>query len=199
MQIVFDTMATPIIGLVPPGGWHYYTSDVKITGSTYPDLLKNVETYRAENNLQSNDVAGDVNSYICSNWPTFCHGVDMVAVRSVNAPTPSSELLNDIQTWAKNILSKNTVTQFVTDETAQARAITCLDCPNNVNWRGGCSSCINATDRLSASIRHGRDTKSTPVLGGCSLMRHDNRSAVFFDRDTFYPSANLPSNCWLNS
>lgn len=192
-------MAKPILGIIPPGGWHFYTSDVKLTGYSYPDLIKAVEEYRAENNLPAGDVMGDVNSYICSNWPNFCHGVDMVSVRSVNAPTATSELLNDIQTWAKNILNGSQVVNFVTDETAQSRAVTCLDCPNNVNWRSGCSSCVASTDRLSASIRHGRDTKSSQVLGGCSLIRHDNRSAIFFDRDTFQPSANLPAKCWLKS
>jgi len=30
-------------------------------------------------------------------------------------------------------------------------------------------------------------------------MRHDNRSAIFFDKDTFEKANNLPANCWLNT
>ena len=188
-------MPKVILGMIPPSGWHYIESDVRLNGSTYDDLLKNVESYRAENHIPIGDVEGDVNSYICSNWPTFCHGVDMVSVTSVN---PSGELLNDIQTWAKNIQNSNKPVIYVTDELAEERAKTCRACEFNTNWRGGCTSCINATDRLSASIRQGRETQSSSVLGGCIKLRHDNRSAIFFDKETFDRANNMPANCWLN-
>lgn len=196
-QITYD-MPKPIIGMIPPGGWHYYDGDAKITGVEYSSLIKAVRDYRAENHLPEGDVEGDVNSYICSNWPNFCHGVDMVSVTSVNAPTRVSELLNDITTWAKNILYSNRALNYVTDEIAQDRAATCLGCPHNVNWHAGCSSCVAAADRLCASIRQGRDTKSSAVLGGCNLMRHDNRAAIFFDKSELQKSSDLPNNCWLS-
>lgn len=188
-------MAKPIIGIIPPSGWHYYDGDARLTGHNYNNLIKVVEEYRAENHLPIGDVEGDVNSYICSNWPTFCHGVDMVTITSVN---PSGDLLNDIQTWARNIQNSKDHVQYVTDDLAEQRAKICRSCPNNVNWRGGCSSCINATDRLSASVRQGRDTASSAVLGGCSLMRHDNRTAIFLDRDELQSASNLPADCWIN-
>ena len=192
-------MAKPIIGLIPPSGWHYYDGDVRLNGYSYANLLEITEDYRAENNLPSGDVEGDVNSYICSNWPAFCHGVDMVVVTSVNKPSQASELLTDIQTWAKNILHSKKPHPLVTEEVAESRAKICLSCPNNANWRQGCRSCIAAADRLSASIRQGKDTKTSSKLGGCKTMRHDNRSAVFFDKDTLDKSGNLPDNCWLNT
>jgi hypothetical protein len=191
-------MAKPIIGMVPPGGWHYYQSDVKLTGYSYDNLLKVVETYRAENHFDGGDIEGDVNSYICANWPNFCHGVDMVVVTSVNRPTATSELMNDVQTWAKNILNSTDPHPLVTDDLAEARAQTCRGCPNNVNWRGGCSSCITAIERITASVRQARDTKSSAVLGGCALMRHDNRAAIFMDRSVLQRATNLPENCWVN-
>lgn len=192
-------MAKPIIGIIPPSGWHYFESDVRLNGSNYDDLLKVVEHYRAENHLPSGDVEGDVNSYICSNWPTFCHGVDMVSITSVHPETNTTALMNDIQTWAKNILHANKPVQMVSDDLAEQRAKICRGCPQNVNWRGGCNSCIESTNRISASIRQGRDTASSEVLGGCMLQRHDNRSAIFIDRDEFYKATNLPENCWLNT
>jgi hypothetical protein len=191
-------MAKPILGMVPPGGWHYYQSDVKLTGYSYSDLLKAVEHYRAENHLPGGDVEGDVNSYICSNWPNFCHGVDMVAITSVMRQTASGELLNDVQTWARNILHSTEVHPLVIDDLAEQRAKVCLECPKNVSWRSGCLSCVASTDRLCASVRQARDTASTPVLGGCSLMRHDNRAAVFMDKSSLQKAINLPSNCWVN-
>jgi hypothetical protein len=169
-------MPKVILGMIPPSGWHYIESDVRLNGSDYSNLLSVVESYRAENHIPIGDVEGDVTSYICSNYPNFCHGVDMVSVTSVN---PSGELLNDIQTWAKNIQNSNKPVIYVTDELAEERAKTCRACVNNINWRGGCTSCINATDRLSASVRQGRETDSSAVLGGCNVMRHDNRTAIF--------------------
>ncbi len=192
-------MAKPIIGIIPPSGWHYFEGDVRLNGSNYDDLLSVVEHYRAENHLPFGDVEGDVNSYICSNWPNFCHGVDMVSVTSVHPETNTTALMNDIQTWAKNILYANRPIQMVAEELAEARAKTCRSCPQNVNWRGGCNSCIESTDRISASVRQARDTESSAVLGGCMLQRHDNRSAIFLDRDEFHKATNLPENCWLNT
>lgn len=173
--------------------------DFKITGSSYKNLLDNVTTYRAENHIPVGDVEGDVTNYICGNWPHFCHGVDMVVVTSVTSPTSQSDLMNDISTWARNILHSNKQVNLVSDELAEERAKICRQCPNNVNWRGGCSSCIAATDRISASIRNARDTKSSAVLGGCKLLRHDNRSAIFFDKEMLSISNDLPNFCWLNN
>jgi len=36
------------------------------------------------------------------------------------------------------------------------------------------------------------------VLGGCALQRHDNRTAIFLDKDELQKATALPENCWLN-
>ncbi len=191
-------MAKPIWGMIPPGGWHYFEGDVKLTGYSLDDLYKNVENYRAENHLPLGDVKGDVNSFLCSNNPKYCHGVDMVVVTSVHAPTRRDELLQDITIWARNILMANKRVNMVSEDLAEQRAKICLGCKLNVNWRSGCSSCITAADRLSASVRQARETPSSRVLGGCTKMRHDNRSAIFFDHKEFTKASDLPQHCWLN-
>ena len=188
-------MPKVILGMIPPSGWHYVESDVRLDAHSFPNLISVVENYRAENHLPIGDVEGDVTSYICSNYPHFCHGVDMVTITSVN---PSGELLNDIQTWSRNIQNSGKPVMYVTDELAEERAKTCRGCVNNVNWRGGCSSCISATERLCANVRQARDTDSSAVLGGCNVMRHDNRTAIFLDKEELQTTSNLPSNCWLN-
>jgi hypothetical protein len=121
-------------------------------------------------------------------------------VRVQIIPTPSNvqQLLDDIQTWARNILASPRPHPLVGDELAEARSQVCGMCPNNVNWRGGCGPCITATDRLSASVRQARETDSTKVLGGCSILRHDNRSAVFMNPEDLAKSSDLPKHCWLN-
>jgi len=191
-------MAKPIIGMIMPGGWHYYESDVRLTGYSLENLYKVVSDYRAENHLPLGDVEGDVNSFICSSYPNFCHGVDMVAITSVSQPTRGSELLQDITVWARNFLSSQNQHLLVSDDLAEQRAKICRSCPNNVPWKAGCKSCIAAADRLSVSLRQARDTATSKLLGGCRQLRHDNRSAVFFDRSHFNTPADLHHHCWLN-
>lgn len=190
-------MATPIHGFKPPGGWHYKDGDVLLEANTLNELYDIVESFRAENYLNAGDVKGDINAFLCGSYPNYCHGVDMVIVTSVSPPNRESELLSDITTWSKNILNSNKQVHLVSSELAEARARICLDCPRNINWRSGCGACVTATERLSASIRKARDTASTPRLGGCAVLRHDNRSAVFFDAEHLEISGNLPDKCWL--
>ena len=190
-------MAKVIQGVIPPTGFHYMQSDVRLEGYSLEDLIKTVSNFRAENNLPAGDPSGDVADYICSNWPHFCHSVDRVTI-NVGSSVQQNELLNDIQVWARNLLTSDRERILVGDELAEARAKICRACPSNVNWRGGCSSCISATERISANLRQARDTTSTPVLGGCKTLRHDNRTAVFLQPDELSVSADLPADCWLN-
>jgi len=192
-------MANPIKGMIMPSGWHYYESDVRLNGDTLENLYEVVTNYRAENHLPLGDVVGDINSYICGNWPRFCTGVDMVAITSVNRANSVQELLEDITTWARNFKSSQTQHLLVSDDLAEQRAKICKSCPNNAQWRSGCISCIAAADRLSISLRQARETPTSKGLGGCKQMRHDNRSAVFFDRSHFTVTPDLHPHCWLNN
>jgi len=199
LQITYDPpVAKPIQGIVPPGGFHYFQGDVRLNADTMNDLYKKVTDYRAENALPNNTTKEDVDNYVCGHFPDYCHTVDSVTVRQVVTGTKMGELMGDIQVWAKNILSSTSEHPLVGDELAEARAQICGKCPYNVNWRGGCNSCIAATDRLSASVRQARETTSTPVLGGCSILRHDNRAAVFMQPEDLAISSDTPDFCWLN-
>jgi hypothetical protein len=190
-------MAKVIDGLVPPGGWHFVDGDAKLSAYSLNNLYEVVENYRAENHFPIGDVRGDVDSFICGSFPKNCHGVDSVTVTSVVPPNRQSELLNDIVTWSKNILNSQKPILMVSDDLAEQRSKICINCTKNINWQSGCGSCVAATQRLTSAIRQGRDTHTSKWLGGCSIMRHDNRAAVFFDKDHFNKSNDLPENCWL--
>ena len=64
-------MAKPIWGMVPPGGWHYRDGDVTLEGWSLDNLYDVVRNYRAENHLPLGDVVGDVNSFVCGNYPNY--------------------------------------------------------------------------------------------------------------------------------
>jgi hypothetical protein len=192
-------MAKPINGMIPPNGWHYFQSDVKLVGDSLDDLYKVVENFRANNSYPAGDVKGDVDGYICGNYPSFCHGVDDVTINLVSrqAATRSGELLQDVSTWANNMLRSKEPIKLVQDDEAERRAKICKACPHNASWRSGCISCIVSADRISASVRQARDTDTSKKLGGCHLLRHDNRSAVFFEKENLATTGDLPTNCWL--
>jgi hypothetical protein len=199
MQITYSpSVAKPIIGMVPPGGFHYFQGDVQIFADTIDELRRKVTEFRAENSIPNTTTVTDVNDYICGSYPDFCHHVDEVTISRSHTNWTSSELTADIQVWAKNILASPQEHPLVGDELAEVRAKICGGCIYNVNWKSGCSSCIASTERLSASIRQARDTQSTPTLGGCTVLRHDNRAAVFLQPEDLSKSSDIPKFCWLN-
>ena len=198
-QVVYSPLyMKPIQGMVPPGGFHYFQGDVRLEADTLEGLYNRVLHFRAENSIPHHTTREDVDAYLCGQWPERCHNVDNVIVKPVVTPKNIGELLGDIQVWAKNILSSQSEHPLVGDELAEARAQICSRCPNNVNWRGGCGACVTATDRLSASVRQARETASTKILGGCLVLRHDNRSAVFMQTEDLAASSDLPDFCWMN-
>ena len=189
-----------IQGLIPPGGWHFIQDGAVIRAQEYSHLVKAVESFRAENKLPSVDAAKDITEQICNRSPNACHGVDSVVVRTHKAKTlAKGNLIQDITIWASNLLKRETPFRLVGDELAESRAKICRGCPSNLNWRSGCRSCITAADRICASVRQGRDTKSSKVLGGCEKLRQDNRTAIFLEKEFLTKNPNIPDYCWLNS
>ena len=184
--------------MIPPGGWHYDDQGVRIDASTYEELVSKVEDFRAQNNLPVVDVGTDVSNQLCSRHPHFCHNVDSVSIEVVQH-SQSSALMNDIGVWANTLLRANKAIRLVGNELAEERAKLCKNCPKNINWKFGCGSCIVANERTCASVRQARDTKTSTQLGGCLLQRHDNRTAVFLEKEHILQSTNLPSHCWLVS
>ena len=72
LQITYDPcVAKPIIGMVPPGGYHYFQGDVRLHADTLIDLYKKVSNYRAENALPENSTKDDVDNYVCGQFPEF--------------------------------------------------------------------------------------------------------------------------------
>jgi hypothetical protein len=154
--------------------------------------------HRAANSIPHHNTREDVDDYICGQNPEFCHKVEEVRVYTGPPNYNVQSLLDDIQVWAKNILASPQEHPLVGNELAEARSQICSKCVHNVNWRGGCGPCITATDRLSASVRQARETDSTKVLGGCLILRHDNRAAVFMQPENLAKSSDIPNFCWLN-
>jgi hypothetical protein len=189
-----------IKGIVPPGGWHFIQDGVTLKASGHTELVKTVEAFRAENELPIGDVEQEITDQVCARTPQSCHGVDSVLIKVHKATVnDKNTLIRDISVWASNLLRQKTPFRLVGDELAESRSQICRKCPENVNWRGGCRSCITAADRVCATVRQARDTKSSKVLGGCQKLRHDNRTAIFLEKEFLSTDSSVPDYCWLNS
>jgi len=190
-----------IKGMVPPRGFRFNQGDVLLESYSEEELVNVVTNYRAENNLPVGDVQGDIERQICGQYPHSCHDVDHLEINIVSntRPTPQGELLQDITAWASNLLRSTEAISLVDDETAEGRSKICRACPNNANWRGKCAPCVTSAERICASVRQGRDTFSSKVLGGCHALRHDNRTAIFIEKEHLSTCADLPKECWILS
>lgn len=189
--------------MVMPGGngWEYMAGDASIRSHSLDALYTAVEKFRAENNIPTGDVIGDVNAQICGRFPNNCNGYAPgyeANLQIAVAQTKASYLLEDVQMWAAGVLKTEQRYALVANAEAERRAMICQSCPNNTSWRG-CKTCghaVSATERVCASIRQARDTKTSQNLGGCMKLRHDNQTAVFLDKDILQKAQGLPANCW---
>jgi hypothetical protein len=190
-----------IDGIVPPNGFHFPEGDVILRGDSVPHLVSVIEAYRAENGIPYKDVEPEIYEYFCSRWPYFCqfYDTEQHLQKPFVSPVAEPTLLNDLQSWSAAIINQQNAPLMVSGDVAEARAEICKRCDNDVRWKSGCGSCINAVERTTAAIRSARDTTTSKRLGACKVMRHCNRTAVWLDKTAFLnPAQPLPSACWLN-
>lgn len=202
-------MAKPNGYVVPPGGWHYYEGDVRLEARSLPALYDSVMMCRTGNSRPLGDYIGDVDTYLCGQFPELCVGYSPsnpttsqpapTAIEvSAYSPTQIQELINDVTVWARNLLDSGTVTHLVGDELAEERAKICIKCPQSQVFSSGCGSCITTANRLSASVRQARHTATSRIIGACKILRHDNQTAIFMEKHNLAKSGDLPEHCWLN-
>jgi len=202
-------VAKPNSSIVPPAGWHYYDGDVRIEARSLWALYDAVLAYRNGNSLPLGDHIGDVDTFLCGNFPELCV-LTSASNPTTSQPAPTAidvsaytttqiqELINDVTVWAKNLLNSGTVEHLVGDELAEERAKICAKCPQNQLFSSGCGSCITTANRLSASVRQARYTATSRVIGACKTLRHDNQTAIFLEKHNLAKSGDLPKDCWLN-
>lgn len=193
-------MKVPKDSLIPPGGYHFEADGLRIDGSSYQDVAEKLLRYRLENSLPPGNPMAEVLNYICDTWPHFCS--DSSPATPVHAK-PAPSLTARVTAWMaalyRTLRGTNIANSYVTQAEADKRAATCLNCPFHVEWRRGCSSCIENTQRVGHTFRAGRQSAHESNLMSCSIIGHEAKTAVWVKTPpplTAEEQASLPDHCW---
>ena len=173
-------MKTPKDSLIPPGGFHIEVEGLRIDGSSYQDVAEKLLRYRLQNSLPPGNPMAEVLDYVCGRWPHFCSDTAPVSP-SQQKPAPS--LSARVTAWMaalyRNLRGTSAEQNYVNQSEADRRASICLSCPFHVEWRRGCSSCIDGTQRIGYTFRGGRQAANEAKLMSCALIGHEAKTAVW--------------------
>lgn len=190
-------------GVVPPGGFYFFSGESKIIAPTLEDLITAVTNDRINNNHPIGNPALDINEAICSNFPASC--IEMVSdcaaeERDLASPLGRT-LLDSVRLTTKLGAAKAGETKLETREVASDRSAICLNCPENVPVQAitTCTPCVAELDRQALLIRQ---NNPIPIgLGICRATFQDNRFAVYMPDEALTRSKrkldDTPDFCWL--
>lgn len=176
----------PKPSIVPPGGFHWVEkhngAEIKLTGDGVDNLAQTIEKYRLTNGIPLGDPKKDVVDFICSNWPHFCNQNENHPFLEGNIPGSTAGLATRVASWMTRLWNIG-ANNFVKDEEANRRAEICRGCEMNKDFRaGGCSSCVQGTDRLAflwLTRRAISDHKLWHGLRACRATGAHLQAAVF--------------------
>lgn len=187
-------------GLGTPGGPHFPVAPgVTLRAHTFPDLFELITEWRTRNGVEVGNPQRDVDNYVCSQWPHFCHK------ESNDGPPPSQRgktMSSRVTTWA--ILRAREQPpggyDMVSNDESEKRAQICAKCPLNVAWVG-CQNCHQSTLSILSVVRKLRGTSLDNSLLACEACGHDNRTAVHLPLEILKPmdpqeQNHLPPGCW---
>lgn len=167
--------------VVPPGGrwvWDPNMPGVQpIVGSTFRHLASRVEIFKTANGLDLSDGWRErLEADICvqlnldSNWcnhrePPADGATSKVGFHQVVV------FLKVLKDWIFESTAGGEP-QWVSQEEADARALTCSQCPNNIAAIGGCAACADLLSKAVAIIGQ-RKTKYDNSLRACGVCGCD--------------------------
>lgn len=195
--------------MVLPGGWHYrspegyripFSSELPNSKTVIDAILH----YRLENGLPAGDPEGDMETYVCNNFPNWCRGAADRSNTFMNDTPASSKpgplrFVDVIALWANSLYGNAGKLGLIPLREAEQRAEICKSCPQNQVWENSCPSCVQSAQRLLTIIRQGKDVQQLADLHGCKCYGFDTRTAVHLER-AHLPleiSPLSPGLCWL--
>jgi hypothetical protein len=192
-------MRVPKDSLIPPGGHHIEIDGIKIEGSSYQEVAEKLLRYRLENSLPPGNPLGEVLDYTCNKWPHFCSDTSPVAPANRPATSMATRVTGWMAALYRTLRGTNIDHSYVGQAEADRRAAVCLSCPFHVEWRRGCSSCIEGTQRIGHTFRGGRQAANESKLMSCSIIGHEAKTAVWVKTPpplTAEEHGALPEHCW---
>lgn len=188
--------------MVPPDDFTFVERNGSVVRSASKEgLIGAVKEYREINGHEVGDVQLEVDRQIEENADRRRGMVPPApAFRSDNIPTPKN-LRERVTNWSANrfYAAKGDV-QYVTQDEADTRGATCVDCAYNVTWKVGCPPCVENNDRVLLMLNRGNRTKFGNKLKGCEYYGHDNNTACFLPEEMLkhrrqVDPVDVP--CWL--
>lgn len=193
----------PKHSIVPPGGFHYTEkhagSEIRLTGDSVDTLAAAIEKYRLNNGIPLGDPKKDVVDYICGNWSHFCNKTEFTGYLEPNVSTDAT-FLTRVSAWVTKLWNIG-ANNFVPEKEAQRRAEICKSCPLNQDFRAGCKSCIQGTDRMVFLWSKGKTIPHDLFhsLKGCRATGAHLQASVFANKQPEISEqeiAQLPAHCW---
>lgn len=194
-------MSIPKENIVPPGGFHYEdkVQRFRVDGHSYQSVAEALLRYRLENKLPVGNPLKDVLDYVCTNWPHFCSPHNPPIHGGNASPAISSRISVWLSSLYRAARTLGGSENFVTQAEADRRAAICRSCPHNVEWRHGCTGCLQGISTLGFTFRAGRTAAEEKALKGCDVIGQENATAVWVRA---LPPASpseyeaLPKHCW---
>ena len=180
---------------IPPSGYHFIDrsggSETRIEGSSYADTAKNVLGHRLRNGKPPGNPLQELYDYVCGNWKHLCNDSD-----PARAPMPpGATLAHRTSEWIGRFVNTTGADAGVEQPEANRRAEICTSCPQNQNYRGGCGSCVQATDQASFIYRHNRSTPFDSRLGACQILDEHLTTSIWGTKLGRTDKA-VPDFCW---
>jgi len=193
-------MSVPKENIVPPGGFHYVEQGTRIESHSYQALADELLKYRLANKIPVGNPLKDVFDTVCTRWPHFCSDAPHPTLSTGEGTVP---LASRVTQWMANLYRSARTTavadNFVSQGEADRRSAVCRQCPQNVEWRMGCSSCVASTKQIGYTYRAGRRAAGEPSLRACNVLEQENATAVWIKAPptmTTEQARTIPPFCW---
>jgi len=185
--------------VAPPGSWSFKdpTTGIRISATTYNDLVRNVQQFRRNNGITwEGSLGAEIQQQICGRL----NAVDQVANCSggLIPPTHRSVGAKDVMRFLSVMGSwVSSGGGFVEQEEAERRAAICAGCSFNVE-AAGCSVCQDIAGNV-AKVLGGRSTPHDAQLKNCGICGCEGKSSVHMPLDTLKAGSSgyeYPTWCW---
>ena len=186
---------------VPPGGYHYIertgSVETRIDGGSFADVAEKLLRLRLGNSRPPGNPLQDVYDFVCSGWPHVCSDPRGEPQRPSSGPPATISLR--CAAWTGYYTTVNGADPGVEKAEAERRAAICLSCPKNINYHGGCPTCVQSINQQSFVFRRGRTTSADEGLGACDVLGEHLRTSVWasrLGRISGEQQGRVPDNCW---
>ena len=168
---------------------------MRIDGHSHANVAARVMEHRIRNSRPVGNPVEEVNSYVCGNWPWLC--------LDTNPKPPEIQPNASLALRASDWMSRFTTLRGKDDGSEQAvadsRSHICANCPQNQNYRGGCSSCVQSIDSKSSVYLRNRTASESSRLGACMVLSEHLPTSIWstqLESLTEAQAALVPTNCW---